>query len=112
MILFQATIVDPAKLSFTDLSGHERVGVINRNTKEKVTSVFCMISRHLHSQASIPTSDPSNSMTCPISMHVRPTVIYITTASTEAVTLAEEPPTVAGGPSTLQCRPNVGVSGD
>lgn len=35
-----------------------------------------------------------------------------TTASTEAVTLTEEPPTVAGGPSTLQCRPNMGVSGD
>ena len=40
MVLFlscQVTIVDPTKLSFTDLSGHERVGVINRNTQERVS---------------------------------------------------------------------------
>ena len=29
-------IVDPTKVNFTDLTGQERVGVINRNTKEKV----------------------------------------------------------------------------
>jgi len=32
----KVTIVDPTKLSFTDLSGHERVGVINRNTQERL----------------------------------------------------------------------------
>ncbi len=32
-------IVDPAVVQFEDLTGHERVGVINRNTKEKVKTL-------------------------------------------------------------------------
>jgi hypothetical protein len=33
-------IVDPAKINFTELSGRERVGVINRNTKERVNTTL------------------------------------------------------------------------
>ena len=32
----QIAIVDPTKINFTDLTGRERVGVINRNTGEMV----------------------------------------------------------------------------
>ena len=35
-------IVDPTKVNFTDLTGQERVGVINRNTQEKVNNT------HIH----------------------------------------------------------------
>ena len=39
-------IVDPAKINFTDLSGKERVGVINRNTKERVNSFVTISFTH------------------------------------------------------------------
>jgi hypothetical protein len=32
----QSSGIDPSKLNFTDLTGHERVGVVNRNTEERL----------------------------------------------------------------------------
>ena len=32
----QSSGIDPTKINFTDLTGHERVGVVNRNTNERV----------------------------------------------------------------------------
>ncbi|CAI8021600.1 Chromodomain-helicase-DNA-binding protein 7 [Geodia barretti] len=32
----QSSRIDPSKINFTDLNGHERVGVVNRNTNERL----------------------------------------------------------------------------
>ena len=44
----QSSIIDPTKVNFTELTGHERVGVVNRNTNERVSVHPCFLSTPLH----------------------------------------------------------------
>ena len=117
----QSSGVDPSKINFTDLTGQERVGVINRNTNERVSVVLatsCM--------ALLEWGDPwvlsiYYAAMCVLGIRGSCTTYHTCvqcsgrthtqTASTQAVSDAEKSQVVARGSPTLQRRLKVGTAG-
>ena len=83
-------IVDPTKVSFTDLTGQERVGVINRNTQEKVSNNITRSIKSLNLR----------SLMC---------FLFFFLASSETVSHVEEPSSLAGGSPSLQRPTHMGT---